>query len=326
MKKKHLITGITGQDGIFLTAEILKNNPKDLIIGTSRNYKNSNFKTKLNVIMNLGSDNGNIQLVKVDLLDLKTLKSIITDTQPDYIYNLSGPSSVYKSLTDNNQTYTEITTIFNNLATAISDSNVDCNFFQASSSEMFAPSLSALSEDSILSPRSPYAEGKLQIHEKLQLLKGRGNINYSSGIMFNHESEFRGDQYLVMKIINFALKVRTSKKEVLKIGSLDLIRDWSYAGDVAEAIYKINIEDESEDYVIGSGVGHKIEEILNIVFEYFKLNWKDYVVVDSSLLREGDPVTIVCDPKKIRSRLNWYSSTSLELLLNKCIKFKLKNC
>lgn len=325
MKKKHLITGITGQDGIFLTAEILKNNPKDVIIGTSRNYKNSNFKTKLNVIMNLGSDNKNIQLAKVDLLDLKTVKSIITDTQPDYIYNLSGPSSVYKSLTDNNQTYTEITTIFNNLATAISDSNVDCNFFQASSSEMFAPSLSALSEDSILSPRSPYAEGKLQIHEKIQLLKGRGNINYSSGIMFNHESEFRGDQYLIMKIINFALKVRTNKKEMLKIGSLDLIRDWSYAEDVAEAIYKINIENESEDYVIGSGVGHKIEEILNIVFEYFKLNWKDYVVVDSSLLREGDPVTIVCDPKKIRSRLNWNSSTSLELMLNKCIKFKLKN-
>lgn len=325
MKKKHLITGITGQDGIFLTAEILKNNPKDVIIGTSRNYKNSNFKTKLNVIMNLGSDNKNIQLAKVDLLDLKTVKSIVTDTQPDYIYNLSGPSSVYKSLTDNNQTYTEITTIFNNLATAISDSNVDCNFFQASSSEMFAPSLSALSEDSILSPRSPYAEGKLQIHEKIQLLKGRGNINYSSGIMFNHESEFRGDQYLIMKIINFALKVRTNKKEMLKIGSLDLIRDWSYAEDVAEAIYKINIENESEDYVIGSGVGHKIEEILNIVFEYFKLNWKDYVVVDSSLLREGDPVTIVCDPKKIRSRLNWNSSTSLELMLNKCIKFKLKN-
>tara|TARA_Y100000389_G_scaffold198856_1_gene236132 strand:+ start:1629 stop:2612 length:984 start_codon:yes stop_codon:yes gene_type:complete len=324
MKKKHLITGITGQDGIFLTSEILKNNPKDVIIGTSRNYNNSNFKRKLNVLMNFETDDKTIQVAKVDLLELTTVKNLISDTEPDYIYNLSGPSSVYKSLSDNNQTYREITTIFNNLAIAINDSNLDCNFFQASSSEMFAPSLSALSEESKLSPRSPYAEAKLQIHEKLQLLKGIGNINYSSGIMFNHESEFRGDQYLVMKIINFALKVKTHKKEVLKIGSLDLIRDWGYAGDVAEAIYKINVENESEDYVIGSGVGHRIEEILNIVFEYFKLNWKEYVVVDSSLLRKGDPITITCDPRKISSRLNWNSSTSLELMLNKCIEFKLK--
>ena len=180
--------------------------------------------------------------------------------------------------------YEQIISIFNNLINPIVENNFSTSFFQASSSEMFDSSELPLDENSKFKARSPYAKGKLYVHESIQKIKSIEKINISSGIMFNHESEFRNKEYLIMKIINSAIQINEGNKNELKIGSLNLTRDWSYAEDVANAIYKININNTSEDYVIGSGIGNNIEDILEIVFTYFGLYWKDFITVDPSLL------------------------------------------
>ena len=125
------------------------------------------------------------------------------------------------------------------------------------------------------------------------------NINISSGIMFNHESEFRDNEYLIMKIINFAINTSKGENSKLYLGSTEILRDWSYAGDFAEAIYSINNKNKSQDYVVGSGTGYTIRNILEIVFGYFDLDWEDYILIDPTLLRKGDPISIISDPRKL---------------------------
>ncbi len=324
MVNKHLITGITGQDGIFLTSIILNNNPNDLVIGISRDQKNKEFFNKLKIISSEKVNSNNIKILNSNLENKNEVNSLIKKTSPDFIYNLTGPSSVYKSMLNNDDTYEKITIIFDNLINAVINNN-SCNFFQASSSEMFDLSENPLDENSKFKTRSPYAEAKLHVHEYIQKIKSNYEINISSGIMFNHESEFRNDEYLIMKIIKNAILISKKKEDNLKIGSVDIIRDWSYAGDMADAIFKINNINNCEDYVIGSGKGNKIELILDIVFEHFNLDWKDFVTIDNSLLRKGDPKSIVSNPKKIYEDTGWKAQTSLEQIIKKCINFKKNN-
>ena len=319
MVKKHLITGIRGQDGLFLSSYILDKNEKHEIIGISRNSTVDLFFKKLKYL-NQNAFLENINVVNIDIRDKFAVNNLISDFEPDYIYNLSGPSSVYKSLVDDNLTYRTITTIFNNIVDSVIKNNLKCNIFQASSSEMFDKSQKPLNENSSLKPRSPYAEAKLQIHESIQDLKNHAFLNISSGIMFNHESEFRDEEYLIMKIINAAANIRNEKSETLTVGSLDLIRDWSYAGDVAEAIYQINNQNNSEDYVIGSGQGNTIRNIVEIVFNYFGIGWEEFVNEDPTFLRSGDPKSIISDPSKINNELGWRTKISLEEILIKCVK------
>lgn len=319
MVKKHLITGIRGQDGLFLTAHILDKNEDHEIIGISRNIDTNPFFNKLKSI-NSEVKVQNVQILNLDILDNFAVNKLISDYQPDCIYNLSGPSSVYKSLNDHGETYRTIGTIFSNIIDSVLENNLKCNIFQASSSEMFDEKSGPLDENSSLKPRSPYAEAKLQIHKKIQNLKLHEFLNISSGIMFNHESEFRDEEYLIMKIINSAANIKNGASENLTVGSLDLIRDWSYAGDVAEAIYKINNKENSEDYVIGSGQGNSIRNIVEIVFNYFSIDWKEYVNEDPVFLRSGDPNSIVANPSKIKKELGWNTRISLEEILIKCLK------
>lgn len=321
MVNKHLITGIKGQDGLFLSSHILDKSGKNEIIGISRNTNDDLFIKKLKSI-NKNVLIENIQILNIDIQDKYTVNKLISDYKPNFIYNLSGPSSVYKSLVDENRTRKTINTIFENIIDSVVINSLHCNVFQASSSEMFDKSNKPLNEKSKFKPRSSYAEAKLQIHESIQHLKGNEFLNISSGIMFNHESEFRDKEYLVMKIINAASSIKNGKTDTLTIGSLDLIRDWSYAKDVAEAIYKINNEDNSEDYVIGSGQGNSIKYIIETVFNYFGLSWREFVREDQALLRVGDPKSIISDPSKINKRLEWKATVLLEEVLIKCIESK----
>ena len=141
--------------------------------------------------------------------------------------------------------------------------------------------------------------------------------------MFNHESEFRGDDYLIMKIINSAILIKNKKLNSFSVGSVDYIRDWSYSGDIAKAIYKIINFGKNDSYVIGSGTGSKISEILNIVFKYFNLDWEEHTNIDEKLLRKGDPTKIISNPTLIYKELSWETKLNLEDILLKCIKYKL---
>lgn len=314
--KKILITGITGQDGLFLSKNLIEADPNTKIFGVSRNGTNNVFKKKL---LNLGVTNlDNFKIYNIDLLNKTKVRELINTLQPTSIFNLSGPSSVYESLTRPNKTFLEITMIFDNLIEAMLEENIIIPFFQASSSEMYGKNNeTVLKEDSEFAPQSAYAKAKLENHNKVIELSKQFNIK--SGIMFNHESEFRTSKYLFKKVILGAKEISQKKTNNLKIGSLKYERDWTFAGDVSKAMIKIINFGTKSSYIIGRGQSHSIEYLISLVFSHFNLNWKKYVEVDPSLLRDGDPEKIACDPSRLNKELNWKPEYTFENLVERCV-------
>jgi len=314
-----LITGITGQDGIFLTHKLIKQNKNFSIIGISRQKDLDPFYNKLKL---LGTDDfSKVKILHTDLTNKQAVDLLIKEVSPTRVFNLSGPSSVYDSLNYPEHTNKLITGIFDNLTESLITHENFCNFFQASSSEMLSGGLDGvIDENSEEKPNSPYAISKLNNHKKVLKLSDDFSWNIISGIMFNHESEFRDSKYLTSKIISGVKNINNKKLEFLDIGSIDYMRDWSFAGDVMDAVVKLSYGNAQGSYIIGSGVGHTIQEILEIVFGYYDLNWKKYVSIDKNLLREGDPKVKIANPKKIFSEFGWKAETSFSDLIIRCIE------
>jgi len=319
--KNILITGITGQDGLFLTSEIIKNNKEVNIVGTTRKNENELYFKRLNSL-NCKS-HGNINLVKVNLENEIETFEFMKEVSPDCVINLSGPSSVYKSLLKNSNTKNSITNIFNNLTNSLIKTNNFAKFFQASSSEMFDNvGTKKLDEKSNFNPKSPYAEGKLENHLKVLELNKKYEWPIYSGIMFNHESQFRDDNYLFMKVIKTIEKIKSGEEKYLTIGSLDYVRDWTYSKDTVKAILSIVERGKSPDYVIGTGKGHRIFDLVNLVFNHYKLDIEKHLLIDEKLLRKGDPMNIVSNPSKIYQELKWSADVTFKELINICIESK----
>ena len=321
-KKNIIITGVTGQDGLFLCSQLLTENNLDFIYGFTRDTENKEFFKRINYL------NKEIDVKKIRLIDSKyllhqNLYSLFNEIKPDYIFNMSGPSSVYESL-ENPQNAKKIEDIFLNLISACLKNNLKPNFFQASSSEMFGKvKENLLNENTSFNPNSPYALSKLNVHNKVKELRIEHEWPIVSGIMFNHESEFRDENYLFMKIINYVIK--TKKNEVdgpLSLGSLKFRRDWSYAKDISEAVIMMMRSENNKDYVLGSGKSHSIQDIVEIIFGIFDLNWRKYINIEKELLRKNDPQEVVSDPSQIKNDLGWSTTTSIEAIVEKIIKFK----
>lgn len=314
--EKVLITGITGQDGLFLSKNILKKNPDAKIYGVSRKTDNQEFKRNLRKVGTKNTDN--IKIYNINLLNKMHVRKFIQSVQPTIIYNLSGPSSVGESLIYPQKTFDEITMIFENLISALFAEKIFIPFFQASSSEMFGTNNEKiLTEDSEFNPQSPYAKAKLKNHKKVIELSKEFNIK--SGIMFNHESEFRKSNYLFKKVINGAKNISEKKLNTLKVGSLTYERDWTFAGDISKAMIEIINSGSKNSYVIGSGKSHSIQYFISLVFDHFNLNWEKYVQVEPSLLRVGDPEKITCDPTRLINELNWKPEYTFENLVERCV-------
>ena len=179
-----------------------------------------------------------------------------------------------------------------------------------------------LNEDVNFSPNSPYAMAKLENHKMVKSLNEKYSWNIYSGIMFNHESEYRKDSYLFMKIINSAYEIKLGNLKSLTLGSLDVIRDWSYAGDIAKGIYQLTTSGKFNNYVLGSGTGTSIKEVVKIVFELFELDYKSYIRVDENLLRPNDPKSIISDPQRIEKEIGWKTTKNIEYIINKIIDNK----
>lgn len=321
---KVLITGISGQDGIYLSSHLLKNYEDIEIYGVTRSKEDVFFNNLKKV--NDKFEPKNIKLINLNLYNKDELKSFFSETIIDKIAHLSGPSSVYRSFSDPESYKRLIIDQFDNLTNACIENNFQPTFFQAGSSEMFSSKAALpLSETSEMKPRSPYAEAKYTLHNRVIELRNDMNWNIKSGIMFNHESEFRANEFLIMKIINTVIDIKESNATELTIGSLDHSRDWSYAMDIAEAIGLILFEADPVDYVIGSGEGNTIRNLIEIVSNYFDIDYKSFTKVDENLLRDGDPSNIVSNPSLIRQNLGWETRTSFESMVKKIINYRLKS-
>ena len=312
MSKIALITGITGQDGAYLSKLLLEKGYK--VFGVTRNLKTVNNRSLryLNVADQLG-------LIELPLLDKERVWQILRNINPTEIYNLSSQSSVGYSFIDpfNTLDYNIQSVLF--WLEGIKTINPDIKFYQASSSEMFGNvrrSDLPLKESLVFHPASPYGISKASAHWLAVNYRESNNLFSACGILFNHESSLRGENFVVKKIINAAVKIKLGLvNKPITLGNLDIQRDWGYAPDYVNAMWMILQQDEPSDFLICSGNVMSLNELVENVFDYLGLDHEKYIVQDESLFRPNELEIIYGDNSKAKSQLGWdYNLSNKELI------------
>jgi len=304
MKKKALITGITGQDGSYL-AEFLLSKKYD-VYGLVRRSSSFNTGRVDHIYQDPHERNVKFKLVFGDLNDASSLNHIIKTIHPDEIYNLGAQSHVKVSFEIPEYT-AEISGLGSiRLLEAIRDSGIKTKFYQASSSEMFGNiKVYPQNEKTPFYPRSPYAAAKVYAYWMTVNYREAYNIFACNGILFNHESPRRGETFVTRKITMAVAKISQGIQKKVYLGNLDSKRDWGYAGDYVEAMWMMLQQKKPEDFVIATGETHSVKEFLREAFEYAGLNWKKHVVIDKKYFRPTEVDCLIGDSKKAKRKLNW---------------------
>jgi len=307
MKKKALITGITGQDGSYLAEFLLEKGYQ--VFGMIRR---SSYE-KLDRIAHIEKD---IELIQGDLLDQNSLHNAIALVQPDEVYNLAAMSFVPTSW--NQPVLTgEFTALgVTRLLEAIRQLKPDIKFYQASSSEMFGKTReSPQNENTPFYPRSPYGVAKVYAHFITVNYRESYNLFACSGILFNHESPRRGLEFVSRKITYGAVCIKLGLANELRLGNLKARRDWGYAGDYVKAMWLMLQQEKPDDYVVATGESHSVEEFVELAFSYLDLDWRKYVKIDPKLFRPAEVDHLVGDASKARRILGWQPTVSFPELV-----------
>ena len=308
MKKKAVITGITGQDGSYL-AELLLDKEYD-VIGMARRSSSSNFER----IKHLENE---ITIEYGDLADQTSINRILDKYKPNEVYNLAAQSFVKTSF-DQPILTSDITGIgVTRVLESIKTICPKARFYQASSSEMFGKvQTTPQDENTKFYPRSPYGTAKAYAHHMTVNYRESYNIFACSGILFNHESPRRGKEFVTQKIINGAVSIKNQRSKNINLGNLESIRDWGYAKDYCVAMWLMLQQDEPDDYVIGTGKTNSVKNFCDISFKILNLNYEDHVVVDENYFRPAEVDLLVADASKAKLKLGWEPKTNLEELIN----------
>jgi len=317
--KKALITGITGQDGPYL-AEFLLEKGYD-VVGTYRRTSHKSFE-RLEAFDILDK----VDVVRADLTDQISLNKVIKDTKPDEVYNLAAQSFVGVSfeqpiLTSN---VTGLGAI--RLFEAVKEFSPDSKIYQASSSEMFGNSDEIKNEDSRLHPASPYGIAKVFAHKSAQHYREAYGMFISSGILFNHESPYRGLEFVTKKITSAIGNIISKKQDKIILGNIKAKRDWGFAGDYVKAMWLMLQQKTADDYVIATGKSYSVEYFLEKAFNFSGLgDWKDYVEISEKYMRPSDIDNLVGDASKAKQELNWEPEMPFEKLVKLMVDSDLSN-
>lgn len=316
--RRALILGVTGQDGQFLANLLLNLNYE--VLGASRNLPN--WK---NNPLDLFRSEHKI----VDVANYLDLFRLIKTFMPDEIYNLSGESSVAKSFLNPTDTASSNVIGVLHLLNAVRELGMQesVRIFQASSSDMFGPSQVQLSENSHLSPKSPYGVSKFLAHKMCQQYREQFGIWISSGILFNHESELRPQHFVFQKVIRSLVEISQGKRQFLELGNLEIYRDWGYAGDYVEAMQKSLQSNNPCDYVIATGRLNSLRNVIEKTCEFLGLSdaVETYVKIDPSLMRPLDIERTWGNPKLAEVMLGWKAKTTFEELIEKMVRVNLSS-
>jgi len=308
--KTAIITGVNGQDGSYLAELLLEKNYK--VIGLVR--RSSMEDKKFYNIEHLLSY-PNFIIEHGDLTDASSIWRAIQHHKPDEFYNLAAQSHVGISFETPESTLSINATGVLNCLEAIRNLKPDIKFYQASTSEMFGDNISApQNENTILSPVSPYACSKVFAHNLVINYRKAYNIFACSGILFNHESPRRGEQFVTRKITKAAVRIKLGLQTELRLGNLDAKRDWGYAKEYVEAMWLMLQQDKPDDYVIGTGKTRTILDFINCVSEIAGYNLMDYVVIDEKYKRPSEVPLLLADANKAMNVLGWNPKTSLKEL------------
>lgn len=296
-KKSALITGITGQDGSYLADFLLKKGYQ--VFGLERRNSQKNH----NNIEHLLSK---VTIISGDLLDEASLVHAVKQAQPNEVYNLASQSFVGASWKQ--PVFTgEVTGLgVTRILEAIRQVNAKIKFYQASSSEMFgAVKVAPQNEKTHFYPRSPYGVAKLYAHWITVNYRESYGMFAVSGILFNHESPRRGLEFVTRKITDGAVRIKLGLEKELRLGNLDTRRDWGFAGDYVEAMWRMLQQKEPQDFVIGTGKTHTVKEFVEEVFSYLELDWKKYVKIDKKFLRPAEVYHLEADATLAHKILGW---------------------
>ncbi|MDA1168932.1 MAG: GDP-mannose 4,6-dehydratase [bacterium] len=316
MTKSALITGITGQDGSYLTEVLLeKGYTVHGLVQRSANYQYENIEHLL----------PDIHVITGDLADFSSLVRAVKQSAPDEIYNLAAQSFV-KASWDIPELTGDITGVgVCRMLEAMHLEAPEARFYQASSSEMFGKVLETpQNENTPFYPRSPYGVSKAYGHYATVNYRESFNLYACSGILFNHESPRRGREFVTRKIAIGVSRIKKGLDTQLKMGNIDAKRDWGFAGDYVVAMWKMLQQETPEDFVVGTGETHSVKEFLELAFGHVGLNWQDYVVEDSEFMRPTEVDLLLSDPSKAKEKLDWTPKVSFPDLVAMMVDSEMK--
>lgn len=305
---KALITGIGGQDGFFL-CRLLRGKRYD-VVGV---LPAEDFSAETVRLLR----GPNVRLVEGGIDDKDLLRDLIKDLQPDHIYNLAGVSFVPQSWEAPDEAVRINGAAVGGLLALVRDESPSSRVFQAGSSEMFghSPPSCPQDESTPFRPDNPYGASKTVAAHLVRNFRERYGLFACTGILYNHESEWRGERFVTRKISLGAAAAKLGLSDTLSLGDIDAVRDWSYAGDFVEAMWRVLSADLPADYVFASGSLHSVRDALRIAFEHVGLNWEDHVDYDASLIRPREAVPLCGNPALLRKDLNWAPSVGFEDLI-----------
>jgi GDPmannose 4,6-dehydratase len=326
-RKRALITGITGQDGSYLSEMLLEKGYE--VHGIIRRTSTFNTDRIDHIYEDPHNENARLFLHYGDLTDGTTLRRILEHVQPHEIYNLGAQSHVRVSFDAPEYTADAVGMGTLRLLEALRDyqqrTGNEVRFYQAGSSEMYGKVQAVpQSESTPFYPRSPYACAKVYAHWQTVNYRESYGLFACNGILFNHESPRRGETFVTRKITRAVARIVAGQQKKLYMGNLDAKRDWGYAKDYVQAMWLMLQQEQPDDYVVATGETHEVREFLELAFGYVNLNWQDYVEFDERYLRPAEVDLLIGDPTKAKTQLGWQPSVSFEQLVYLMVEADLK--
>ena len=315
-RRVALVTGLTGQDGSFLAELLLDKGYK--VTGLVRTGAGDRLGCSEHL-------RDRVSLIPGDLLDPETLAVAVIAVRPDEIYHLAAPSFAPDSWQRPGLTLAAIAGATAALLEAIRAWSRHTRLFVAASGAMFGAALeSPQREDTLCRPETPYATAKLAAHQLTGQLRAHDGLFACSGILYNHESERRPEHFVSRKIARAAAAVKLGLADHVVLGDLSAVRDWSFAGDVMHGVWLMLQQDEPDDYILASGVGHTVELFAELAFAHVGLDARDHVRVDPELVRAPETTRPIGDPSRARDRLRWRPELSFEQLIHRMVDADLR--
>jgi len=297
--KKAVIFGVSGQDGAFLAKLLLEK--KYRVIGVSRNIQAASFHNldRLNI-------RDKIELISSSIDDFRNVIEVMNYHKPDEVYNLAGQSSVALSFDEPFKTFESISIANLNLLEVIRILKIPVKLYNAGSGDCFGNiNGQSADENTPLRPRSPYGVAKAAAYWQISNYREAYNLFACTGILFNHESYLRPEQFVTMKIVKTACQIAKGNAKELLLGNISIERDWGWAPEYVTAMWMMLQQEKPDDYIIATGTTVSLEDFIAAVFQRLDLDWKKYVKTDSSFLRPTDIQTIRANPEKAKKKLNW---------------------
>ena len=321
--KRALITGITGQDGSYLTELLLE---KDYEVhGLIRRSSSFNTGRIDHIYQDPHTPHQRLKLHFGDLTDGVNMTNLIHEIQPTEVYNLGAQSHVQVSFTMPQYTAQVDAVGAVSLLESIRASGINCRYYQASTSELYGSTTPPQNEDSIFRPRSPYAAAKLMAYWSTINYREAYGVHATNGILFNHESPRRGETFVTRKITRAVAKIVYGSKDKLYLGNLEAIRDWGYAKEYVESMWLMLQQEKPGDYVVATGVGATVRDFAEAAFNHVNLKWEDHVELDKRYIRPTEVDALIGDPSKAHTVLGWKAKTHWNALAELMVEADLES-